>query len=228
MPELSLETLAKKFDDVTATIKSWTANEEEKKKHDMEAKKAEDEKHEDERKEAKKGRRAKKYSAIKRAMEEDDEDKKDAALKKAMEEDEDEHMAEHEEMKKHDAMEDDEKKEHDAQIASIINKEKLIIDASILRAAKIMNPAGVDALAKELKSNKFTASKKMQEDMSKIWGSEIFDVVQTASVPKETAAPYFMAAAMSPQEVDASQLNANSPDSEFAKLTTKELLEMTQ
>jgi hypothetical protein len=31
---------------------------------------------------------------------------------------------------------------------------------------------------------------------------------------------------MSPEQVDASQLDANSPDSAFAQISTKELLEM--
>ncbi len=240
-PELTLEEMAKKIDDLTKVATNIKTAQDEKDEKDKEAKHAQDEKKEEERKEARKASRGRRDAAIRLAMEEPDDEKKDAAIKRAQDEYDKEHKAMDEKDEKHDAMDndehepkdhdaqmtDDEKKEHEAQIASIVGDKKWEIDSKILAAAKVMNPTGVEALAKELKKNKFTASKKMLDDMTKIYGEEFIGSVQNIpSVKQETPAPYFMAGAMNPQDVDANQLNANSPDSEFAKLSTEELLKM--
>ena len=239
-PELTLEEMAKKIDDLTKVATNIKTAQDEKDEKDKEAKHAQDEKKEEERKEARKASRGRRDAAIRLAMEEKDDEKKDAAIKRAQDEYDKEHKAMDEKDEKHDAMDndehepkdheamtDDEKKEHEAQIASIVGDKKWEIDSKILAAAKVMNPTGVEALAKELKKNKFTASKKMLDDMTKIYGEEFIGSVQNIpSVKTETPAPYFMAGAMNPQDVDANQLNANSPDSEFAKLSTEELLKM--
>ena len=240
MVELTLEEMAKKIDDLTKVATNIKTAQDEKNEKDKEAKHAQDNEKEEERKEARKASRGRRDAAIRLAMEEKDDEKKDAAIKLAQDEYDKEHKAMDEKDEKHDAMDNDEhepkdkeaqyndeKKEHDAQIASIVGDKKSEIDNKILAAAKIMNPTGVEALAKELKKNKFTASKKMLDDMTKIYGTEfIGSIPNTTTVKQETPAPYFMAGAMSPQDVDKSQLNANSPDSEFAKLSTEELLKM--
>ena len=240
MVELTLEEMAKKIDDLTKVATNIKTAQDEKEEKDKEAKHAQDEKKEEERKEARKASRGRRDAAIRLAMEEPDDEKKDAAMKRAQDEYDKEHKAMDEKDEKHDAMDNDEhkpkdhdaqneeeKKEHDAQIASIVGDKKWEIDSKILAAAKVMNPTGVEALEKQLKKNKFTASKKMLDDMSKIYGEAFVGAIPT-NIPtkQETPAPYFMAGAMSPTEVDANQLNANSPDSEFAKLTTEELLKM--
>ncbi len=239
-PELTLEEMAKKIDDLTKVATNIKTAQDEKNEKEKEAKHAQDTEKEEERKEARKASRGRRDAAIRLAMEEKDDEKKDAAIKRAQDEYDKEHKAMDEKDEKHDAMDDehepkdhdaqmtdDEKKEHEAQIASIVGDKKWEIDNKILAAAKVMNPTGVEALAKELKKNKFTASKKMLDDMTKIYGEEFIGSVQNIpSVKQETPAPYFMASAMNPQDVDANQLNANSPDSEFAKLSTEELLKM--
>ena len=238
-PELTLEEMAGKIDNLTKLATNLKTAQDEKEKTDKEAKNAQDEEKEEERKEARKASRGRRDAAIKRAMEETDDEKKDAGIRKAQDEYDKEHKAMNKEDEKHmatdddddkpkhDAMTEDEKKEHDAQIASIVGDKKSEIDAKILAAAKMMNPTGVEALTIELRKNKFTASKKMLDDISKIYGTEWIGSIQnTPSIKTETPAPYFMAAAMNPQDVDKNQLNANSPDSEFAKLSTEELLKM--
>ena len=238
MAELTLEEMAKKIDDLTKVATNIKTAQDEKEEKDKDAKKAQDKDKEEERKEARKASRGRRDAAIRLAMEEKDDEKKDAAIKRAQDEYDKEHKAMDEKDEKHEAMDDEhepkrdaqtenEKKEHDAQIASIVGDKKSEIDSKILAAAKVMNPTGVEALEKELKKNKFTASKKMLDYMTKIYGPEFIGAVpNTAPVKQETPAPYFMAGAMNPQDVDKSQLNANSPDSEFAKLSTAELLKM--
>lgn len=242
-PELTLEDMAKKIDALSVVASSLKTAQEEKEEKEKEAKKAQDEEKEEERKEARKASRGRRDAAIKLAMEEPDDEKKDAGIKRAQDEYDKEHKAQDKEEEKHDAMDmdehepkdhdaqtEEEKKEKDAQIASIIDKEKLLIDNKILTAAKIMNPAGVKSLTKELSKNTFTASKKMLDDMTKIHGEPFMaSTIQPTAVPVQEKVPYFMANAMQQaDQVDANMLTANSPDSDFAKLSTKELLEMSQ
>jgi len=48
----------------------------------------------------------------------------------------------------------------------------------------------------------------------------------TVPIPQEKIIPFF--ANMTPADIDANQLSASSPDSEFNKMTTKELMERLQ
>ncbi len=193
-----------------------TANEHDKTDKEKETaaiKKANDEK-EEEKKEAK---RASLQAAIKKANDEDTPEKKDAAIKKAMSD------YGHEDKDKKEAMTEDEKDEK-VQVAAIITDKKIDIDNQILRVAAVSNPVGLAALKAELEKGSFTASKKMYEDMEKMLGKGTFQ----GNIPTNTITappPFFMAEAINPQNYDNIQLNANSSLSEFAKLSSKDLLE---
>ena len=175
---------------------------------------------EEEKKEAK---RAALEAAIKKANEEEDSDKKDAAIKKAMTDYDENHKKE----SKYSGMHDEEhmkNKENMAQVASIITDKKIDIDNKILQAAAMTNPAGVQELKAELEKGNYTASVKTFELMEKMFGKQIFQ----ANIPQQTMTqppPFFMAGAITPHEIDASQLNASSNVMDFAKLSTKDLLE---
>ncbi len=227
MSGLTLEELDGKLDGLGTKLDTFLAsstkkaNDETTKEKEQEAaiKKANDEK-EEEKKEAK---RAALEAAIKKANEEEDPEKKDAGIKKAMSDYDENHKKD----AKYSAMNDEEHMEHKekmAQVASIITDKKIDIDNKILQAAAISNPAGVVALKAELEKGTFTASQKMYENMEKMFGKNIFQ----ANVPQQTITqppPFFMAGAIAPHEMDASQLNANSNVMDFAKLSTKDLLE---
>jgi len=223
MSGLSLENLDGKLDGLTTKLDAFLASatkkamtdEEHMKEKDAAIKKANDEK-EEEKKEAK---RAALEAAIKKANEEEDPEKKDAAIKQAMSNygnDE-----EHKDKKDANMHDKDENKEH---VAAIILDKKIDIDNKILQAAAVSNPTGLAALTAELEKGTFTASKKMYDNMEKMFGKGIFK----AKVPNPTMTqppPFFMAGAYNPVEIDANQLNASSPVMDFAKLSTKELLE---
>ncbi len=218
-PELSLEILAKNIENINSSMGKFIATEEDKEEKEKEAKKAEDEKKEEEKKEAKK---AKYNSAIKVAMDEEDHEKKMAAIKKAQDEYDEKHEAFGEPKdKKHEAMDEDEKKEHDAQIASIINEKKNSLIKQILTANRIVNPASLRDVETRLKTASIT-------DIEKEWNilAPFIAGVEPQAQTQEKVIPFF--ANIQPTEIDASQLNAASPPSDFNKFTTKELLEMGQ
>ena len=228
MTGLTLEGLDGKLDGLgtkldtflaSATKKAMTDEEHMKEEKEAAIKKANDEK-EEEKKEAK---RAALEAAIHKANDEEDPEKKDAAIKKAMTDYDENHKKEG----KYSAVHEDEhmeEKEHMAQVASIITDKKIDIDNKILQAAALSNPAGLSALKAELEKGTFTASKKMYENMEKMFGKGIFQ----ANIPKPTVTqppPFFMAGAINPAGIDANQLNASSPVMDFAKLSTKDLME---
>ena len=231
--ELTLESLGKELHDIKVLVAAKADNEEtpdekkarvaeeEKDMKEHEAKVAMEDKKEDEKMEAK---RATRDAAIKRAMEEPDTEKKDAAIKKAMEDyDHEKKEAFGKPDDKHEAMDDEHKKEHEAQIASIINDKKNSLINQILTANRIINPTDVKSIEARLKTASIT-------DIEKEWKIVKPFVAGTEStpstVPPEKFIPFY--ANITPADVDASQLNASSPDSEFSKLSTKELLEMGQ
>ncbi len=221
--ELTLEQLDKKleaFSKVATTIQ--TAMDDDKKNHeaqDEKDKKEAQEKQEEEKKEALKAKRAKRDAAIKLAQDETDEDKKDAAIKSAMDEyDNKEHKAMDKEHEK-DAMTDEEKEEH-AAIASILKDKKEDFIKKILTANKIFNPTNLKEI--EVRIKKASIS-----ELEKEWSAvqPFVANMPTEQKPPEQIIPYF-ASMGTPEQIDASQLNASSPDSAFSKFTTKELLEM--
>jgi len=224
MSGLSLEELDGKLDGLTGKLDTFLASatkkamtdEEHKKEKEIAMKKANDEK-EEEKKEAK---RAALEAAIHKANEEEDSEKKEAAIKKAMT-DYDEN---HEKEGKHSATHDDEDKEHMAQVASIITDKKTDIDNKILQAAAITNPTGLPALKAELENGTYTASVKTFTLIEKMFGKSFFQ----ANIPSSTETsppPFFMAGAINPIEIDTNQLNANSNISDFARLSTKDLMD---
>jgi len=220
-PELSLEQLATKLDEVhkTANAVKSAMDEEHKNNHEgqtdeekeKEAKKAQEEEQKEENKEARKAR----YNAMKKAMEEPDEEKRDAAIKAAM----DEH--EHEEVK--DAQDDEEKKENEANVASIINDKKSEFIDKILTANKIFNPTKIKDIESRVKKANLTALKKEWSVIQPFLAA--MPKAEPKPEPQENFIPYF-ASIGTPEDIDKAQLNANSPDSAFAQLSTKELLEM--
>ncbi len=220
-PELSLEALATKLDEVhkTANAVKVAMDEEHKNNHEgqtdeekeKEAKKAQEEKEKEENKEARKAR----YNAMKKAMDEPDEEKRDAAIKAAM----DEHK--HEEVK--DAQDDEEKKENEANVASIIGDKKTEFIEKILTANRIFNPNNIKVIETRVKKANLTALKKEWAVIQPFLAS--MPKPESKPEPQENFIPYF-ASIQQPEDIDKAQLNANSPDSAFAQLSTKELLEM--
>jgi len=219
-PEVTLETLFKDIADLKTLAAGIKVGQEEDEKKKLEAKKAMEEKKEEEKMEAKK---AKYNSAIKAAMEEDDHDKKEALVKHAMDELHDkEHKGMDEEHNKHKKEAMEEEKEKDAQVASIINDKKNSLIAQILTANRIINPNGLQLIETRLKKASITEVQK-EYDIVKPF---ISGVESTPVPPTQPVIPYF--ANITPADVDANQLNASSPDSDFTKLSTKELLEGNQ
>lgn len=170
--------------------------------------------HEDEDKEkeaAKLAKSAAKLAAMKSAMDEEDEEKRDAAMKKAMGEPADE---------KRDAKKaTDEDKEKEAQIAAILTDKKNDYITKILTANKIFNPQGLKAVEDRIKIASIT-------DLQKEW-TIIAPAFEGAVAPvqsQEKIIPFF--ANIQAGQVDKDQLTASSPDSNFADLSSKELLEM--
>ena len=123
--------------------------------------------------------------------------------------------------KKHEAM-SDEDKEKEAQIASIINDKKSSMINQILTASRMINPAGLQEVEDRLKIASITDIQKEFNIITPFIGT----IKPTNSTPQEKIIPFY--ANITPQTIDNSQLTASSPDSEFSKFTTKELLEMSQ
>jgi len=183
------------------------AQEEEEKK---EAKANEDEK------EARKAR----YNAMKLAMDEDDEEKRDAAIKSAMEQ-KDPTLNTTPNTKESKKGQTEEEKEEHANVASIINDKRTEFITKILSANKIFNASNIDSVEKRLRKASLTKLKQEYKVILPFIGA-----VKTEEQPAQAPVIPFFASMMTPENVDASQLNASSPDSEFAKLSTKELLEI--
>jgi len=232
--ELSLEQLASKLDATLKIAGTLKADMDEMKKNhegqteeekDKEAKHAQEEKMEEEKKEA----RGNRYKALKAAMDEPDEEKRDAAIKAAM----DEHDHKEKEAmdnnllhqdKSHiekEGQTDEEKEEH-AAVASILKEKKADYINKILTANKIFNPSEVKEIQKRLKKANIS-------ELEKEWSHVKPFVANMPNAPQEKSQEQFIpffASMGNAEEIDAAQLNANSPDSAFAKLSTKELLEM--
>jgi hypothetical protein len=190
----------------------------EEEKNNKDAKKAQDDKDEEEKKEAK---RASRIAAIKKAMEEPTDEKKDAAIKKAMDDDHPkDHTANDDEDDKKEAKtaEEKEEKEH---VASIIADAKKDYISKILTANTIMNPTGLKTVEARLKTASFSEIKKEWSVLQ-----PAFEGATQKVTPQEKFVPYF--ANITPQDIDNTTLTASSPDSDFAKFSTKELLEMSR
>jgi len=223
-PEPTLEQLFEKLEKLgktASTMETFMATHNDKEHTEKEAKKAQEKKDEEEKMEAKK---AKYQSAIKAAMEENDHEKKEAMVRAAQEELHDENKKEafgKPEDEKHEAT--DEEKEKDAQVASIIAEKKNSLIKQILTANRIIDPAHLKDVEARLKVASIT-------DVEKEWNIVKPFVAGAEQTPVTTTqqpfVPYF--ANVTPADIDTNQLNANSPDSDFNKLTTKELLEMGQ
>jgi len=233
--ELSLETLASKLDSTLKIASTLKADMDEMKKNhegqteeekEKQAKKAEHD--EEEKKEA----RANRYNALKTAMEEPDEKKREAAIKAAM----DEHDHKEKDAQSKDPSENvthsekphiekegqtEEEKEEHAAVASILKEKKADYISKILTANKIFNSGEVKAIEKRLKKANIS-------ELEKEWSHVKPFVASMPNAPKEQSQDFipFFASMGNAEEIDAAQLNANSPDSAFAKLSTKELLEM--
>jgi len=215
--QITLEGLAKKLDDVSKFMTVYKADHEtDEKEKDAAAKKAQDEKEENDKKEAK--RAASYRSALKKAMDEDDDKKMESAVKKAMEDHcpnkkeamDDDHPKDHTAM-------DEEDKEHKAHVASIIEDKKQDYIKKILTANTIFNPTNLKAIEARLKKASIT---KVKEEWSVL--APAFEGAVEQRPPQQKFVPFYANAG----QTDADQLNASSPDSEFAKLSTKEITEM--
>lgn len=226
--EITLETLAKSITDMQTMMTGFKAMDENHKDKEKEAaaKKAMDEKKmDDDKKEAKK---AALQAAINKAMDEKDEVKKEAAIKKAMDDYDEKHKA------MMDKEEHDKPKSHDASyIASLITKDKKILITKILTANKMLSPQNLPDVEARIK----TAS---IEDLQKEWDvmqpfaaavmpelAEGGNGIQLQQIPTRQGTPptpYFANIhEMNPGTVDSSMLTANSPPSDFNKISTKEL-----
>lgn len=234
--ELSLETLASKLDSTLKIASTLKADMDEMKKDheaqndDDKDKKAKKAQHDEEEKKEARGNR---YNALKTAMEEPNEEKRDAAIKAAM----DEHDHKEKDAQSKDPSEnvthsekphiekegqtEEEKKEEHAAVASILKEKKADYISKILTANKIFNSGEVKAIEKRLKKANIS-------ELEKEWSHVKPFVASMPNAPKEQSQDFipFFASMGNAEEIDAAQLNANSPDSAFAKLSTKELLEM--
>lgn len=214
--ELSLEELYSKLENlgkVASKFEVYMAKHAEEEKHKdeehMKAKKAEEEKHEKDKK---------MEEAMRKAMEEPDEHKRHDAMRQAMEE--------HGDHKKHEAFgkpeheASDEEKEKEAQVAAIIEEKVNSMKNQILTANRLMNPTQVDEVEARLKVASITDIQKEYEIIKPFVAGVPEFGTQTQQKP---FIPFY--ANLDAQKVDEAQLNANSPDSEFMNLTTKELME---
>ncbi len=170
---------------------------------------------EEEKKEARKAR----YNAMKSAMDEHDEEKRDAAMKQAMEQKD---PTTNTTTNEKEAQTEEEKEEH-AAVASIIGDKRQEYITKILSANKLFNASNIDSVEKRVKKASLTALKKEYKTILPFIGGAKAEQQPAAAAPP--VIPYF-ASMMTPQDVDKSQLSASSPDSAFANLSTKELLEM--
>jgi len=218
-PELTLETLGKNIADINVKLASFMADHTEEEQKKKEAKKAQNDKEHKEEEEKKEAKRAARIAAVKKAMEEPDDEKKDAALKKAMNyDDKDNHTAMDEDKHKKEAMEEKEDKEH---MASIIEDKRQDYIKKILTANSIMNPTAIKAVESRLKTASLTEIKKEWTILQ-----PAFEGAVQQATPQEKFVPYF--ANITPTDIDNTTLTAASPDSDFAKFTTQELLEMSR
>jgi len=218
MAEPTLEQLYEKLESLGklgSKMETFLATNDDKDHKEMEAKKAEDEKKEEEEK--KEAKKAKYNSAIKKAMEEDDHDKKMAAIKTA---EEDYNDKKHEAFGKPEDEKTAQEKEDKEHIASIIEADKQTYIDKILTAATITNPTNVKAIEQIVKSASITKLKELALLTPSFEGS----IGTSAVAPQpEKVIPFY--ANMTPADIDANQLSASSPDSEFTKLSTQDLLD---
>ena len=178
-----------------------------------------DKNHEAQEEEEKKEARKARYNAMKSAMDENDEEKRDAAMKQAMEQKD---PTTNTTPNAKEAMDEDEKEEH-AAVASIIGDKRQEYITKILSANKLFNASNIQEVEKRVRKATLTSLKKEYKTILPFIGGVKAEQQPAAAAPP--VIPYF-ASMMTPQDVDASQLTASSPDSAFANLTTKELLEM--
>lgn len=214
--ELTLEQMAEKIDKLAKFASDM--NEEMRKSNEKNNEEKEHKASDEEMQDAKKARRAQMEDDMRKAMDEKDDEKREAAMRKAMDDYDQKHEASQDEEERN-ASEEKEQKEH---VASIISEKKFEIDNKILTAAKNFNPKGVESLSRKLKTNTFSASKKMYDDMVAIHGTHAAGHVNQSEYEP---VPYFMAGVVN-ENIDSKQLNASSPASEFAQLSTQEILEM--
>ena len=247
MSELTLEELASKLDSIHKTANAVKADVEEMKERDHplhQAKKANEteedykarvaQEEEDEKKEAqekedeeKKEARHARYNAMKIALAEEDEENRDAAMNKAMNDVEHRQKDPSENTTRNDkektAQDEEEKKEENAAVASIIGDKREEFINKILSANKVFNASNIKSVEKRVRKASLTKLKAEYNVIKPFIANT--QPTQTATEQPEQIIPYF-ANIMNPEQVDASQLNASSPDSAFAQISTKELLEM--
>lgn len=242
MSELTLEELASKLDSIHKTANAVKADVDEmhkerehplathKAKHADEtdedykarvAQEDEDEKKEAQDDEEKKEARKARYSDMKKALAEEDEEKRDTAMKRAMEQHDPTHNTIRNDKEK--VATEEEKEEH-ANVASIIGDKRQEFINKILTANKVFNASNIKDVEKRVRKASLT---KLKLEYKTI---EPFIAAQQPATPTEPTQPVipFFANIMNPEEVDASQLNASSPDSAFAQISTKKLLEMAE
>ena len=168
--------------------------------------------------EHKKEARAARYKAMKLAMAEEDEEKRDAAIKSAMEQTD---PTTNTTTNEKEGQTEEEKEEH-AAVASIIGDKRAEYIEKILSANRLFNASNIKDVEKRVRKASLTSLKKEYKTILPFIGGAKAEQAPAAEPP---VIPFF-ASMMNPQEVDAASLTASSPDSAFAKLTTKELLEM--
>ncbi len=177
-----------------------------------------DDEHKAQNDEKEKEARAARYKAMKLAMAEEDEEKRDAAIKSAMEQKD---PTTNTTTNEKEGQTEEEKEEH-AAVASIIGDKRTEYIEKILSANRLFNASNIESVEKRVRKASLTSLKKEYKTILPFIGGAKAEQTPAAEPP---VIPYF-ASMMNPQEIDASQLNASSPDSAFAKLSTKELLEM--
>lgn len=218
MGEQSLEELYNEINDMkihVAAVKKAMDEKEEKDRHDAEK----DEKDRNDEKMA--GRRARRDAAIRKAMEEDDEDRKDAAIRQAMKEYDDDGEKDEHKAETHDEK-DREEKEH---MAAIIAERKASVDEEIMRIASFTNPAGADALRKELAQKTYSASRETLDLLKHVHGDMFSGVTaQPPAQPTQATIPPYYAG----QQQQVRQFNAGTPDSEFARYSEEDLIKMAR
>ena len=121
------------------------------------------------------------------------------------------------------AMDDEEKEEHAAVASIITDKRQEFID-KILTANRIFNNDNIKDVERRVKKASLTALRKEYKTIEPF----IAGVAKKVEKPESPPVIPFYANMTPPEEIDANQLNASSPDSAFAQLSTKELLEMTK
>lgn len=227
-----MESLFDKVNVIESTMTKFQANVDEMLKKDPQkdaaAKKAMEEKEENDKKEAKKAKRASLEAAIRKAMEEPEDEKKDAAIKKAMHDYDEEHKGmenNHDKPDQHEAFgpRSDKDNEHTAAVHDIIDEKKADLIKNIMTANIILNPTKLKEV--EARVRQASISELKQE-----WGmveGYVASIQQQPSAPQPTekVIPFF-ANYQDPTaaQIDSKQLNASSPDSAFASLSTKELM----